>query len=293
MLMQEPPDPRRFSLSGTQSLPETLRPFVDAGLSQSNRGACLAAIERLLDRRADEEVRSLLAWRGTPALARAFRECVQEAIDGPVDAALRTQIFAIPVVVVAGVQAPAEVAMVLRDVDAVQEIFRATGCLGPSAHFAVHPGLCTAQVLEALSPSDLYMRSRLRNEVHLPMDLPVAPLSIPVPGQSVHLRFLAGTTVVARGAPSFCETAGETGRWGAAFTQEIAGQLRQPGITLLPLARAPQGLYRALTSGRFCREEMAFQLAVSDSLREFRSKVGDPHARLYACGADSAAVDLS
>jgi hypothetical protein len=293
MLMQDLPDPRRFSLSGTQALPETLRPFVEAGLGESNQRACVIAIEALLDQGADEEVRSLLAWRGPPALVRALRDCVQQAIDGPVDAPLRMQIFAIPVVVVAGVQAAAEVATVLHDMEAVRDVFRTAGCLSPSEHFAFHPGLCGVQVLEALSPAGLYLRARLRNETQTPMNLPAVPISIAVPGQSVHLRFLAGTTIVARGAPSFCETAGETGRWGAAFTKEMASQLRQPGVTLLPLARAPQGLYRALARGRFCREELAFQLALSDSLREFRSKVGDPYARVYAFGDDCAAVDLS
>ena len=291
--MQELPDPRLTFLSGTQSLPETLRAFVDEGLGGSNRRACVMAIERILEDGAGEEVRSLLAWRGPPALVRTLRNCVQEAVDGPVDAALRTQIFAIPVVVVAGALAPAEIGMVLRDVEAVRGIFRSAGCLGPSENLVFHPGLCTEQVLGDLPPVDLYLRSRLRMEGHEPADLPAAPLCIPVPGQSVHLRFLAGATLVARGAPSFCETAGETGRWGAAFTQEIAGQLRQPGATLLPLARAPQALYQALSSGRYCREEMAFQLALSDSLREFRSRVGDPHARLHACGEDCAAVELS
>ncbi len=293
MLMQVLPDPRLVPPPGTQPLPAALRPFLEEGLSESNGRACVIAIERLLEHGENEEVRLLLAWRGPPAMVSALRHCVQAAVDGPADTALRAQIFAIPVVIVVGLQAPAEIAMVLSDMEAVQGVFRTSGCLGPSEHFALSAALCDAEALDALSPVDLYRHSRLRNESHAPLALPAAPASLPVPGQSVHLRFLVGTTMVARGAPSFCETAGETGRWGASLTREITVQLRQGGVTLLPLARAPQGLYRALTSGRYCREEMAFQLAVSDSLRVFRSRVGDPRARLYASNDDSAAVELS
>ncbi len=277
----ELPDPRLLRHCPHHPLLAALA-FEAGGLSAASQQALQLAMQRMLEQDDDAALHALLSWPAKPDVSKAVRGCLQKAIETPDEAALRLQIFAIPLIVVAGSQSPTELPMVLPDVGRVREIFRVAGCLGPSEQFALSAGLCDAHALASLSPSAVYRLSRLSGATRHTVELPASPLLLAQAGQSVHLRFLLGSALVARGAPSFRETAGEVGRWGAAMTREVASQLARSGVTILPLGRAPQGIYVALSRGRFCREEMAFQLAVGDYLRAVRAREGDPRAQAFA-----------
>jgi len=158
-------------------------------------------------------------------------------------------------------------------------LFQSAGALGPHQQFGLHAHLCGESALSELPWSALYRRARLQASDTLPVELRAEDLELTA-GQSVHLRFLVGSMLLPAGAPGFRETAGDVGRWGPDFTRELARQLATPDVTLLPLARTPQGLVAAWQFGRFCTEEVMCQLAIGDQLRDLRARTGDPNASL-------------
>jgi hypothetical protein len=166
------------------------------------------------------------------------------------------------------------------------------GCLGPARQFTLSPALCDRHALEAVSLSDLYHRTRFEVPGNHPLEFPPAPLNVGTPSQTVSLRFLVGAALTSSNAPCFAETAGEVGRWGMALSREITAQLSLEGVTLLALPRAPLGLLQALGIGKFCREEIAFQLFAGEALRALNARVGEPRAVVWAWNDDRVSIQL-
>ena len=76
------------------------------------------------------------------------------------------------------------------------------------------------------------------------------------------------------------------------FTSELAAQLGQPGMSLLPIPRPPMGFHGALLAGRFAWREVGFQLFLSSNLRKFRSRTGEPDVSVAAFTDGSVRVRL-
>ncbi len=203
---------------------------------------------------------------------------------------MQLRLFAIPVLFVTGGGAPTVVPGVLPDIAAVQKLFEAHGTLGPMKNFALGPTLSSAAGLAELKPGEVYRRWRESGSgIQPPLDLPPEEIHIDQPEEAVHLRFLTGVCATSAHAPAFTETAGDIGAWGLPFTRELASQLGQPGLSLLPIARLPMSLPQALAAGRFARNELRFQLFLTSTLRKFRSSVGEA-AVVVAARADGSIV---
>jgi hypothetical protein len=139
----------------------------------------------------------------------------------------------------------------------------------------------------------LYRLTRgLGPEGFRPPDLAPQDIKVGSGEERAHLRFLVGAAVTPANAPGFTETAGNIGAWGRPFTQVLAGQLGQEGLSLLPIPRPPANLLRALETGRFALREMEFQLFLSNALRRFRARVGDPDATVASYSDGSVRINL-
>jgi hypothetical protein len=108
----------------------------------------------------------------------------------------------------------------------------------------------------------------------------------------VHLRFLVGAGAIPAHALSLAETAAGIGSWGMPLTRALTRQLAQPGLDLLPIPRPPDTVLRAAHSGRRAQIELAFNLFVSNTVREFRASVGDPDVVVSAHHLDAGGAEL-
>ncbi|MCW5624653.1 MAG: hypothetical protein KIT73_08070, partial [Burkholderiales bacterium] len=218
----------------------------------------------------DATVRSVLDQAAPGSAALAVRAALDDAIQRAGDdeaVPLLARIFLMPVLFVAGGKAPATVPGVIPDMEAVTGLMRRAGALGPVENFGLANALGSIEAAEAVMPSRLFALAREIGAADGAALLPPADLDIATADEHVQLRYLAGASVTAADMPTFVETAGQVGRWGMAVSQAIAERLAEPGLSLLPLPRAPQPWFRALAEGRFAREELAFNLFAAAAIR--------------------------
>jgi hypothetical protein len=247
--------------------------------AQEDLTALVQALRIALQHGRDSDVTSAFEAAPPPPVWRLLCDALVAALEPEPGAhATVTRLFALPVLVVTGGAAGAEVPAVLPAVERVRALFEANGALGPARNFGLSSALCDAAAIERVPASRLYRIAQGREESGAALDLPPAPIVTASTDEEVHLRFLAGAAVTPVQAPSFLETGADIGGWGMALTRELAAQLEVEGLSLLPIPRPPMALPAAPMRGRQVREELAFQAFVSRVLRQFRSQTGDPHA---------------
>ncbi len=218
-----------------------------------------------------------------PPSARAAWEMLDELLREPVAAdetSVRLRYFAFPMIIVAGARSNLEVSGALPDVSKIVTLLEQKGALGPTRNFGLGNALCPVESLEKLSPSALWRSLRETSGHLLSEALEPGPLMVRPGREQVHLRFLVGAGVTPDSLPSLQESASNVGTWGMPVTHELAHQLAQPGLEILPLLRPPVSLTRAAYLGRRAQLEAALDIFLSNSLRRFRMSVGDPVAVL-------------
>ncbi|HKU87881.1 MAG TPA: hypothetical protein VJV77_16215 [Casimicrobiaceae bacterium] len=217
---------------------------------------------------------------------------------------LRATLFALPVIVVAGMETRAgdvTLPAVLADPGAFEATLRDANAFAGARTFAFSPALAGASAIDVRALPGLLVRGvlgeahgdspRSFGDVHdgsLPPPLDVAPSPIRVTGamESVHLRFLVGAVLTARGSDPLAESS--LPRWGTAVANALSRDLRAPGVTLLALPRPLARLVPALAQGRAAQREVAAQIFASNALRKLRASVGEPVAVISAHRADDA-----
>lgn len=182
------------------------------------------------------------------------------------------QVFALPLVLVAGAGAAGTLAGVLPEVAKVTTILKDHQALRGNRNFALGNALVSA---EALSLTQL---DALLTQGADPLALPVAPMPLVAKQESVFLRFLIGVAVTAPGVDLFASQ--DVGRWGLPLAQELARQMSAESVTVLVLPRPPGTLLTAAWAGRLAQREVALQLFASNAIRKMRSGVGEPTAVL-------------
>src|SRR5688572_27546843 len=136
-------------------------------ITDSLRSATSAAVHRVL-------------WRALDAAIQA----VPAASD-----ALVVRVFALPLLIVTGGRAAADVPGALPDVDAVRRVLEAGAALGPSRNFAFGNALCTLEALRAIPPGRLYaLQAQAGEEGTAALGLEPAPLRTASDEEEVHLR---------------------------------------------------------------------------------------------------------
>ena len=253
-----------------------------------------AAMEQALRSADDALIEQALAQSTSHAVFRMLATALDAALKAPGEAELHLRIFAIPILVVTGGRGPLVLPGVVADVGELKTLFEMHGTLGPMKNFALSSALVSAAGLVALKPSAVYRRTReTGRETSQPLDLPPEEIRVAGAEEEVHLRFLTGVSVTSADAPGFTETAGDIGAWGMSFTRLLAGQMGQPGLSLLPIPRPPMSHLQAIEAGKFAASELGFQLFLSTALRKFRARVGEAEAVVAACADGSVRIRLS
>jgi len=260
------PDPRGMSSLVPQDIP-----FRDVLLSALERGD-EDTIGNALNASVPQSARA--AWN---ALADLLENGNLAATDGA-----GVRYFAFPMIIVAGSRSELTVPGALPDISAIVSLLERHGAVGVTRNFGVGNALCAVESLETLSPVLLWRALRDTADQGLLSGLQPAPLRVSAGREQVHLRFLVGAGVTPAHLPALRESASNVGAWGAPVTRELARQLAQPGLEILPMLRPPQSLSRAAYLGRREQLEAALSLFLSNTLKRFRTSVGDPQAVLSA-----------
>ena len=294
------PDPR-----STTTLPESNALAVSvADLAGATNSADRATAQSALV----NTIRSLLAVADatsvTEALraplpsasARALITAVDAAINGPSadeQGSVLARVFLLPIVLVSAGKSPAIVPGVVPDIAEITAVMKRAAALGAVETFGLGNAFGSLAGASAVSPAALHALVRRFGSAGDNDLLTPKPVSIESADETVHLRFLAGASVTPADLPSFLETAGQIGRWGMGLSQALAQQLANPGLSLLPLPRAPRPWFTALHEGRFAREELAFNLFASGAIRRIRAASGDPEALITARANGTIRIDLT
>lgn len=265
------------SLAGDVSARATLRLELDALLDNA------AGNDNDNDGKNDSNVRALLHGMPSAACYRHVQQMLAKLVNKPERGEnVIARLFALPLVIVAGARNATQLPDALPDIAAVTVLLEQHGVLGAGRNFGLGNALCAIETLECLTPC--LMRawtSQLRTGA-APLELAGSPISVTPGREQVALRFLVGASVTPAHVPSVIETGANVGAWGMPMTKLIAQQLQQPGLEVLPIARAPSPLYLAADAGRAAQIELAFSLFLSNAVRQFRMAVGDPSVVLSA-----------
>jgi hypothetical protein len=236
-----------------------------SGLADIFSAAPSAAVARHLWRRLID------AWRAASA---------------PQGDQLAAMLFALPVVIVAAATSDAAAAAagalpgVLDDVERVTALLREHHALGGKLSFALAAPLVAADAIDiARLPTLLAWQQLSPSGGSAAREVHPAPMMIRPTQESVHLRFLIGSTIAAS-ADSFADQRG--GEWIMPLAQELSRQLAVTGLSVLALPRPPQVPLLALQHGRSAQREVGAQLFASNAIRRFRARVGEPSAVISA-----------
>ncbi len=258
-----------------------------SALQQEEAGELLQrCLREALQAGDDAQIEQALAEATSQPVRQTLARSLVAVLEAPDEAAMQMRVFAMPLLIVTGGRERMVVPGILPDVGELQKLLEQHGALGQSKNYGLGDTLTSAETLAAIKPSTLYRLTRglgpegFRLPAVAPQDLEVGSGK-----ERVHLRFLVGAAITPASLPGFAETAGTIGAWGLPLTRALAGQLGHEGLSLLPVPRPPINLLRALETGRFALREMELQLLLSNALRQFRARVGDPDATV-ACYSD-------
>ena len=271
-------------MSATESLPEPRAAAPANSLLHAtapDAGESLAeALVAALAAGDDALIRTALQG-GPPATVRKVWQALAAAVAGGGDG-IGLQLFAIPLVIVAGARTQLTLPGALPEIGKITALLEQHGAVGATRNFGLGNALCSAAALEALSPSASWRAVRDPAERAVADTLIPEPVAVGPGREQVHLRFLIGAGVTPQHLPSFLESASNIGTWGMPLTRELARQLAQPGLEVLPMPRPPQPLVKAAYHGRCAQLEAALSLFLSNNVRRFRMSIGDPEAVLSA-----------
>ncbi len=290
------PDPRRFPARGAPDrLLESARASLATGdpIARSvHNDMLLSAIRTHYAAGEDATVAAALAAAASAGEFACLAQRASEAAELPLAAGeIGARLFAIPLVVVTGGRAGAMLTGALPDVGAVSALLSEHGALGDVQRFSLGNALCAAESLEAIAPGEL-ARADVETLARLAPGFEPSPIVLPSADESVHLRFLVGVAWVSSEAKRWIGPRDPVGKWAVPLTHALAGQLAQPNVTVLPMARPPLPLALAAAAGRAAAAEVAFQLFVGGALRKARSSIGEPTVIVAAHRADDATPGL-
>lgn len=280
------PDPRDNATSAKHPL---------FAATQADNAALRMALQQALEASDDVGLRTALHAQ-PPVCAQHAARALSAVIDTQGEG-IALRFFAIPLVIVAGSRGHHTVSGVLPDIAKIAALLEQHGAIGATRNFGLGNALVSAGALDALSPSALWRASVDTGQRFLRDALQPEPIHVTGSREQVHLRFITGAGISPQHLPSFIESASNIATWGMTLTKELARQLAQPGLEILPIPRPPQPLLIAAHAGRRAQLEAALSLFLGNTLRKFRMAVGDPEAVLSAhkleCGAGELRLSLS
>ena len=285
-------DPRTFP-EAAEATAESARLHALAAASQ----AALSRESETLDREIVDTLATLLSPGEGERLATVFATAPSVAIHRHLwrllvqcergmaaDGALRVTVFALPLVIVAGIEdhgrSRETLAGVLENSDTLADILREHGALAGNRSFALARSLVAAHAIDLARLPDLLAWQALPDVPTFARIVEPAPIELSAGPATVHLRFLLGGALGAPGAELLRDT--EVGKWGIPFTQALGRAIAIPGVSVLALPRAPQSLLQAVRSGRAAQREVGAHIFASNAIRKLRASVGEPTAVISA-----------
>jgi hypothetical protein len=243
------------------------------------------ALSSLLAPARGKRLEAVFATAPTPAIYRHLWRLLAQCAPEPAAVGhLKVTVFALPVVIVAGLDAgpdaSATLPCVLGDTAALAEILRGHGALAGNQSFALANALVATGAIDLAQLPDLLSWSAFPESAPIARALEPAPILLAGGPETVHLRYLVGSALAAPGADLLGRT--DVGKWGMPFEQALGRQLGAPGITLLALPRAPQSLLQAVRQGRAAQREVGAQIFATNAIRRLRAAVGEPTAVISA-----------
>ncbi len=203
------------------------------------------------------------------------------------DGSLGVTVFALPLIVVAGLEGGGQsrVALdgVLQDPASLCAILREHGALAGNQSFGLANALVAAGAIDVAHLAEVLAWRELPDVPRSARVLDPAPIVLSAGPESVHLRFIVGSAIAASGA-QLLEGSG-VGKWGIPFAQALGRELAAPGVSVLALPRAPQSLLNAVWQGRVAHRDVGAHIFASNAIRKLRASVGEPTAviSLHRC----------
>jgi len=289
------PDPRRYG-----GEPANLHTLASQLLNERNLGRLVAAesaldqaLHSLLEAGDDAAIEMALQTAPNMAVVRLLNERLRVAVERPAAGNTRHAVlFAIPLVLVAGVRGKHVIEGQLPDVAAVQDLLTEQGLFRAGAEISLSGKLLDRDQLLAIKPSQL---ARWRDVLQyasggLPHDFTPAPVQ--VDGDGVYLRYLVGVAMQPADEAPVVQLNAASGAWAMALTKLLSNQLKHDAMTLFPLPRAPQTWLAALDDGRVAQQEIRFQVFASNTLRKLREAGETPVAVLSSHDSGELRVTL-
>jgi hypothetical protein len=199
------------------------------------------------------------------------------------DDAMAVTLFALPIILVAGIEgdraSQATLPCVLDDVAALATTLREHGALSGNQNFALAPALVAADAID-IPRLPALLTGGFDGVTFEPRELAPAPIELTAADARVFLRFVVGVAIASRDANLLRDE--RVGGWGMPFARALDRMLAQSGVTLLALPHAPRRLVTALQNGRAAQREVSAQLFASNAIRKLRATVGEPAAVISA-----------
>jgi hypothetical protein len=231
----------------------------------------------------------------SPSVARHLHRLLADVERGEPEkgGALRTTLFALPVILVAALDAgasPVTLDGVVPDTPALAEILRDARAFSGCETFALSASLVALPALDLLALPALLARVQSADvagtAVSGALDLPPTPIEVAGSVERVYLRFIPGAVLTPARVDPFASST--IARWGMAFASAITRLLAASGVSLLALPRPPQHLVLAVQAGSAAQREVSAQLFASNAIRKFRASYGEPTAIISAHRAAAA-----
>lgn len=278
------PDPRRYGAS------EKRRNELNE-IASADVAALRAAVLGALHRDDDGALRMALGAAPDRDAYLALWNAICGATERPEgDPALYTALFAMPVVLVCGARVPAELPCVLPETGELVQLLEKHGALGANRNTGFGNGMCATESLENVAPSAVW---RAMHGMGPAPEFPPAAVRLLRGAEEVHVRYIPGAAVCAPHAASLMETAANIGMWGMPVTRWLGPLLSPPQVQVLAVPRPPAGLLRAAWAGRRAGLGLAFNLFLSNNVRMFRSRVGEPTLVVSAHAGGELRITLS
>jgi hypothetical protein len=239
-----------------------------------------AVLDAWLARDDGRRLADAFATAPSPAIHRhLWRLLAERERAGAPDPARLLRPFAIPVIVVAGLErtdASRIVVPGIVDAAVLEGILREHRALAGHGTLALGNALAGADALEIARLPTLLRWGSGAEPAAGPRAVEPSPIVVEAGSEGVYLRFLVGTVLAAPGADPLRDP--QVGAWGLAFARALDGALAIPGLSLLALPRAPQRLTTALWQGRVAQREVSAQIFASNAIRKLRAATGEPSA---------------
>ncbi len=284
-------DPRHWRTPPADS---TLHDLAAASLKgdTASRATLRLELDALLDKGDASAVPALLRDAPTADSYRHLQQMLAKLVNKPERGeVVIARLFAIPLVIVAGAKKTLQLPDALPGIAAVCDLLEQHGVLGGGRNFGLGNALVAMETLDSLSPRLLRQWAAQLRTGGAPLELAGSAIQIKPGREQVYLRFLVGASVTPAHVPALEATA-DVGKWGMPVTKLLAQQLAQPGLEVLPIARAPVALYLASDAGRAAQIELAFSLFLSNEVRKFRMSVGEPTVVLSAHRTDDGSAEI-